>query len=124
MKIWNSYGSEHSLNLIMIGRFKEEHEAEELEDLINKVTKFLGDNPAFDVMNDRFDAKTLEFLGSHNLFCLSPQQLGHLLFDVDIQRRGKEIHISSEDDVNAFISLMIHHGAKVEVFSAHNYPTE
>lgn len=124
MKIWNSYGSEHSLNLIMIGRFKEEHEAEEFEDLISKVTKFLGDNPAIDVMNDRFDEKTRDFLGANNLFCLNPQQLGHFLFEVDIQRRGNQIHISSEDDVNAFITLLVHHGAKVEVFSAHDYPAE
>ncbi|GAB2190492.1 hypothetical protein MAH1_21000 [Sessilibacter sp. MAH1] len=122
MKIWNSYGAEHSLNLVIIGLFKEEHEAEEFETLTNKVTSFLHENSEFDVEADRFDKKTLAFLGKENLFSLSPQQLGHLLYDVHLTRDGNEVRISSDDDVNAFISLLIHKGAKVEVFSAHEYP--
>ncbi|WP_444926940.1 DUF6375 family protein [Microbulbifer sp. TRSA002] len=122
MKIWNSYGSEHSLNIVIIGRFKEEHEAEAFEKLTDKVTRFLNDNSEFDVEADRFDRKTLDFLNKENLFSLTPQQLVHLLYDVHVSRHNKEIHINSDDDVNAFISLLIHKGAKVEVFSAHDYP--
>ncbi|WP_053980724.1 DUF6375 family protein [Marinagarivorans algicola] len=122
MKIWNSYGAEHSLNLVIIGRFKEKHEAEEFETLTNKITGFLHENSEFDVEADRFDKKTLDFLGKENLFSLSPQQLGHLLYDVHLTRDGNEVRIGSDDDVNAFISLLIHKGAKVEVFSAHEYP--
>ncbi|MGH1439097.1 MAG: DUF6375 family protein [Cellvibrionaceae bacterium] len=122
MKIWNSFGAEHSLNLVIVGCFKEEHEAEEFEILTNKVTSFLHENSEFDVEADRFDRKTLDFLGKENLFSLTPQQLGHLLYDVHISREGNEVRISSDDDVNAFISLLIHKGAKVEVFSAHYYP--
>jgi hypothetical protein len=122
VKIWNSYASEHSLNLVIIGRFKEEHEAEEFEKQTEKVTHFLSENSDFDVEADRFDRKTLDFLGKENLSSLSPQQLGHLLYDVHLTREGKEIRIGSDDDVNAFISLLIHKGAKVEVFSAHDYP--
>lgn len=122
MKIWHSYGAEHSLNLVIIGHFKEEHEAEAFEILADKITQFLADNSEFDVEADRFDQKTLDFLGKHNLFLLSPQQLGHLLYDVHISRQGNNVRISSDDDVNAFVSLLIHQGAKVEVFSAHNHP--
>lgn len=122
MKIWNSYGSEHSLNLVIIGHFKEEHEAEEFEKLTDKVTKFITDNSEFDVEADRFDRKTLDFLGKENLFYLTPQQLGHLIYDVHVTREDKSVRISSDDDVNAFVSLLIHQGAKVEVFSAHDYP--
>ena len=122
MKIWNSYGSEHSLNLVIIGSFKEEYEAEEFEKLTEKVTHFLSENSEFDVEADRFDRKTLDFLARENLFSLSPQQLGHLLYDVNVSRHGKKIRVSSDDDVNAFISLLIHKGARVEVFSAHDYP--
>ncbi len=124
MKIWNSYGSEHSLNLVIIGHFKEEHEAEEFERLTNKITQFLSENSEFDVEADRFDKNTVDFLGKENLYSLTPQQLGHLLYEADITRDGKDIHISSDDDVNAFISLFVHKGAKVEVFSAHDYPVD
>lgn len=124
MKIWNSYGSEHSLNLVIIGSFKEEHEAEEFEKFIEKITNFLSENSEFDVEADRFDKKTSDFLSKENLFSLTPQQLGHLLYDVHVTRHGKKVRVSSDDEVNAFISLLIHQGARVEVFSAHNYPED
>ena len=121
MKIWNSYGSEHSLNLVVIGHFKEADQAEEFEQLTRKITQFLIDNSEFDVDADRFDEKTLNFLSKENLFSLSPQQLGHFLYDAHISCDGKKIRITSDDDVNAFVSLLIHNGAKVEVFSAHDH---
>ena len=124
MKIWNSYGSEHSLNLVIIGSFKEEHEAEAFERLTEKITRFLSENSEFDVEADRFDRKTLDFLDKKDLFSLTPQQLGHLLYDAHFTRHGKEVRVSSNDDVNAYISLLVHKGAKVEVFSAHYYPED
>lgn len=122
MKIWNSYGTEHSLNLVIIGRFKEDREAERFEGALSRISEFLENNSEFEQEIDRFDDKTFEFLAKENLYSLSPQQLGHLVCDVRVSRDGKDIHIWSDDDVNAFISLLVHNGAKVEVFSAHDYP--
>jgi len=124
VKTWNSYGSEHSLNLVIIGHFKEEEQAEKFEQLTDRVTNFLTENPTFDFQADRYDSNTLDFLGKENLFSLTPQQLGHLVCDVHVTRHEKDIHVRSDDDVNAFISLLIHQGAKVEVFSSHDYPEE
>lgn len=123
MKIWNSYGSEHSMNLVIIGQFKEVHEAEEFETLINSLTEFLMGNSKFDVEQDRYDEKTLEFLVKKNLSILSPQEIGHFLYDKSITRNGNEITLGSEDFISGFVNLLIYKGAKVEVFSAHDYPT-
>lgn len=124
MKLWNSYGTEHSLNLVIIGHFKEEHEAEEFEILTDRIKNFLYENTAFNIDADRFDERTLDFLREENLYSLSAQQLTHLLLDFHITQIKNKIRITSDDDVNALISLLIHKGAKVEVFSAHNYPDE
>jgi len=43
------------------------------------------------------------------------------LYDVNVSSDGEKIRITSDDDVNAFVSLLIHKGAKVEVFSAHDH---
>ena len=64
----------------------------------------------------------LDYLGKKNLYCLSPQQLGQLLYDMHLEREGNKIIISSDDDLNALTTLLIHKGAKVETFSAHDYP--
>ena len=41
MKIWNSYGSEHSANLVMIGSFKDAASAEKAKEIIDEITKFM-----------------------------------------------------------------------------------
>ncbi|MFC5583462.1 DUF6375 family protein [Rhodanobacter terrae] len=38
MKIWNGYGSEHSMNLVLIGRFKRARDAEKVEKDIDKLS--------------------------------------------------------------------------------------
>lgn len=124
MKIWKSYGAEHSLNLIIVGKFKEVADAEEFKALVNTLTDFLRKESEFDMDANRYSPAVLEYLGKKNLFCLSPQQLGQLLYDMQIKQQGNKIQISSDDDLNAFITMLIHQGAKVEVFSAHDYPDE
>ena len=39
MNIWNGFGSEHSYNLVMIGRFKKTRDAEEAKELIERIIK-------------------------------------------------------------------------------------
>lgn len=122
MKIWQSYGAEHSMNLVIIGRFKEVADAEEFEDLFNSLTKFLREQNDFDVDSDRYGNEVLDYLGKKNIYSLSPQQLGLFLYDVSIDQHGNEIRITSQDDMTGLISLLVHKGAKVEIFSAHDYP--
>lgn len=122
MKIWQSYGAEHSMNLVIIGRFKEVADAEEFEDLFNSLTEFLREQKGFDVDSDRYGNEVLDYLGKKNIYCLSPQQLGLFLYDVSIDQYGNEIRITSEDDMTGLISLLVNKGAKVEIFSAHDYP--
>ena len=124
MKIWQSYGAEHSLNLVIVGKFKDVADAEEFNALVESLTDFLRNQPEFDIGADRFSPDVLDYLGKKNLFCLTPQQLGQLLYDMHMEQNGNEIKISSDDDLNAFVSLLIHKGAKVEAFSAHDYPNE
>ena len=42
MKIWNSYGSEHSGNLVMIGTFKDAGEEERAKEIIDEITEFIS----------------------------------------------------------------------------------
>ncbi|GIU44188.1 DUF6375 family protein [Shewanella algidipiscicola] len=123
MKIWQGYGAEHSLNLVIVGEFKDAEKAENFEQLVSTISSFLcSDESNFDVDADRYGDDVLEFLGKQNLFCFSPQQLAQFMYDQRLERKGSKIIISSDDDLNAFISLLIHKGAKVECFSAHDYP--
>ena len=124
MKIWKSYGAEHSLDLVIVGKFKDVTDAEEFVSLVDSLTEFLREQSEFDVDSDRFNTEVSEYLSRKNLYCLSPQQLGQLLYEMRVEQNGNEIKISSDDDLNALISLLIDKGAKVEAFSAHHYREE
>ncbi len=122
MKIWQSYGAEHSLNLVIIGHFKEVVDAEEFKTLVDSTADFLRGQDDFDVEADRYGNAVMDYLAGKDLYSLSPQQLGHFLYDYSIEVIGNDVHVSSDDDLHGLISLLINKGAKIEIFSAHDYP--
>src|ERR1035438_657892 len=76
MKIWNAFGSEHSANLVMIGKFKEIDNVKEVEKIIESITEqvtkdeksgaiTIGENP------DKYTDEMLNLLGKLNVNSLS-----------------------------------------------------
>jgi len=53
MKIWNSYGSEHSAKLVMIGHFKDVASAESAKKLIDEIATFISDRDRAIAISDR-----------------------------------------------------------------------
>ena len=124
MKVWQSYGAEHSMKLVIIGQFKEVEEAEEFKTLVDSLTNFLSKQKDYDMDSDRFSKEVLDFLREINIYSLSPQQLEQFLLDKSLEQNGNEIRITSDDDLNAYFSLLILKGAKVEAYSTHDYPED
>ena len=130
MKIWNGYGSEHSMNLVLIGKFKRAQDAEKVEKDIGKLSAQASKDDshtiAFDGPADqRFSDEMLSLLGKLNLNTLGPADLGQLLSDHRLKRKDDRITVTTDEaEVSAFVKLFIEAGAKVEVFSAHDYPSD
>lgn len=123
MKIWNGYGSEHSMNLVMVGHFKSTEDAEKTQKLFEQLTDSLRDKIDIGSSNDRFSENVLDLLRETNCYNLSPSELEHFLYETNTHVDGDKIVIKSEEiEVSAFFKLMIAKGAKVEVYSAHDYP--
>jgi len=125
MKIWKGYGSEHSMNLVMIGHFKEVRDAEEVEELFRQLVNQASDDAEKQgtVPEDRFTDRTLELLKETNLYTLRPNELEQLLFDVRIDVDGNKVVITTDEiDISAFLKVLLDKGARVEVYSAHDYP--
>ncbi len=123
MKIWKSYGSEHSMNLVMIGSFKEEDDAEKVEEIMRPLFEKLRSLPDSDVYEDRFSDDVKELLLSKNINYLSPQELTQFRYDGRFERKGKKIlYTTDEVDVSAALKVMLMEGAKVKVFSTDDYP--
>lgn len=129
MRIWNTHSSEHSMNLVLIGRFKEVRNAEKVEKEIDDLkTQVLKDgSPSFSLDSPeqlRFSEDMLALLRKLNLNTLGPADLNQLISDYCLMREGDRITVTTDEaEVSAFVKLFIEAGAKVEVFSAHDYPS-
>ena len=123
MKIWNGYGSEHSMNLVMIGHFKSNNDAEKTKQAIDMLTEELTDKITLGSYSDKYDPEVFELLTKMNCSIINPQELEQFFYEVDTSvEQDKIILKTDETEVSAFFKLMIENGAKVEIYSAHSYP--
>ena len=130
MKIWNGYGSEHSMNLVLIGRFKRAKDAVKVEKDIVRLRAQASKDDSHSISfsgpeDQRFSDDMLSLLRSLNLNTLGPADLGQLGSEHHLRREGDQITVTTDEaEVSAFVKLFIEAGAKVEVFSAHDYPSD
>ena len=125
MKIWNGYGTEHSMNLVMIGHFKNEDDAKKTQKIIEKLSAELSGKIDIGSNRENFGRDILDILKEANCYILSPSELEHFLYDTHTRVEGDKIILKTDEtEVSAFFKLMMHNGAKVEVYSAHDYPDE
>jgi len=127
MKLWKGYGSEHSMNLVMIGHFKEPNDAEEAKRLIEKIANQVGTDEEGHHRatgpRDRFSDAMLNLLIAVNLYTLRPEELEQFLYDVRVGVEDNKIVITTDEvDVSVFMKVLLERGARVEVYSAHDYP--
>lgn len=126
MKIWNSYGSEHSYNLKMIGTFKTVEKAKDAKDAIEQLVRFVEKTGGFDTYEraERFTDEQLELYrnGTKGVQSLSSREYSQFALDISVKQAENTIQISTDEiDVSAYLKVLIDCGAKVEVYSAHDY---
>lgn len=122
MKIWNAYGSEHSANLMMIGCFKCAEDAKKIAKLMEDLTRGLDGKIDVGTPQSRYSDEVSKLLNHFDCFLLTPQELEQFLIIGmhEVKLDGNKIIVrTDEDDVSAFMKLMLHHGAKIEIFSRH-----
>lgn len=125
MKIWNGYGSEHSMNLVMVGQFKDEKDANNALELIENLTSKLDGKINVGEEAQRYSDEVMDVLRDLNCYSLPPADLEQLFYEHSIDIESNKIIIKTEEtEVSAFLKIMVQKGAKVEVYSAHDYPDE
>ena len=128
MKIWKTFGTEHSMNLVLIGHFKEITNAEDAMRSIDRLTAFVTDDepPAPSTApseQHRFSEAMRELLHSESLHSLAPEELEQFSYDVRVRHDQTEVSLRTDEvDISAFLKLLVQKGARVEVYSAHDYP--
>lgn len=128
MKVWNEYGSEHSMNLVMIGHFKEACEAEKAKKLIDRLTEQVRAEPEAyrsDAVPEgrRFSDAMMELMRESELYIIGSSELEQFNYDVSVCVEENRIVVKTEEvDVSSFLKILLEQGARVEVYSAHDYP--
>jgi len=128
MKIWTGYSSEHSMNLVLIGKFKQAKDAEAVADVIKKLGEQASKDDAYAIAHappedQRFSDDMMALVKQFNLYTIAPEELGQFIFEHSLKQDDNTIKISTDEaDISAFIKLFVSSGARVEVYSAHDYP--
>lgn len=127
MKIWYQYGSEHSANLVMIGHFKDAADAIQTKEIIDELTQQVVEDQSNGSLtlgspSDRYSGDMLDLIMRLNV-TVGPQELEQFAYDVSVNVEGSALVLTTEEvDISAFLKVMIQNGARIEVYSAHDYP--
>jgi hypothetical protein len=127
MKIWFGYGSEHSANLVMIGRFKDVNDAAKAKQAIDWLTEQVRSDEEANLIqigekSERYTPGMMELLTKLQLNSLGPAELEQFAYDFHVDLEGDKVILRTDEvDVSAFFKVFIDNDARVEIYSAHIY---
>ncbi len=125
MRIWHSYGSEHSMDLVLIGTFETVSGAEAAIERMEAL-KALAEAEWSEDDWRRQDEVMPDTLADE-LYKLKLYEMGRSDVDIyalehSIERKGSTVRVwTEESEVQGFLKVLIHLGARVEVFSRHHW---
>src|SRR6266568_771231 len=130
MKIWRAFGSEHSANLVMIGKFKTEEDAGKAKRIIDALVEAVQADVDAERMKvgeppEHYTEEVSRRLRGARVYSLAPGELEQFVYDVSVKLQGAEITIKTDEiDVSGFLKVLFDGGARIEVFSAYVFPGE
>jgi hypothetical protein len=125
VKIWRSYGSEHSMDLVLIGTFETVSGAEaaiERMHALKALAEVEWSDDDWRREDERMPLSLAEKLVELQLYELGRPDVDIYAFEHSIERSGSAVCIRTEEsDVQGFLKVLIHLGARVQVFSRHHW---
>jgi len=112
----------------MIGRFKDVTEATKAMEIIDALTKQVAEDREKGTLvlgnpSERYGKEMLDLLGRLNVVTIGPQELEQFAYHAPVKMAGSEIVLTTEElDISAFLKVMFLRGARIEIYSAHDYP--
>lgn len=128
MKVWNGYGTEHSMNLVMIGQFKDETSARAAKHVLDQLKDgakaeeragrlVIGESLA------EFSDELLKILREVKIYSLTYADFEQFLYDeTKVSLSGDQIVVETDEvEVIAFVKVLLDQGAKLEMYSGHDF---
>jgi hypothetical protein len=119
MKIWKSFAGEHSAKLRIVGTFKTEDDAQKAATFYNALIdvedKTKGNNLYFsDELKNLFE--------EYNFNSFNENDSEQADYFYKFKPNGNEIEVLTDElDIQSIIKVFIRWGAKIEIYSRHDY---
>jgi hypothetical protein len=125
MRIWHSSGSEHSMDLVMIGTFETVSAAEaavERMEALKVLAEAEWSDDDWRRLDERMPNTVVERLRELNLYEMGRSDVDIYVYEHTVKRTGSTVRVwTEESEVQGFLKVFIHLGARVEVFSRHDW---
>ncbi|MFD8373644.1 DUF6375 family protein [Streptomyces sp. NPDC059688] len=125
MRIWHSYGSEHSMDLVLVGTFETVSGAEaamERMEALKTLAEAEWSDDDWLRADDRMSRALADELGKLRLYDMGRSDVDIYALDHSVQRTGSTVRVwTEESEVQGFVKVLINLGARVEVFSRHHW---
>jgi hypothetical protein len=127
MKVWRGYGTEHSMNLKLVGHFLSSKAAADAKGAIAKLTEAAevdygegkwehGEPPRV------FSRRLLEAMSEVGVHNLGHADIEQFLYDASVDAEDADVVVLTDEiDVLAYVKVLIAKGAKVEIYSMHDH---
>ncbi|MFF4757761.1 DUF6375 family protein [Streptomyces sp. NPDC001276] len=125
MRIWHSYGSEHSMDLVLVGTFETVSGAEaamERMEALKTLAEAEWSDDDWRRADERMPRALADELGKLRLYDMGRSDVDIYALDHSVQRTGSTVRVwTEESEVQGFVKVLINLGARVEVFSRHHW---
>ncbi|MCL8023779.1 DUF6375 family protein [Nocardioides bruguierae] len=128
MKLWNGFGTEHSMNLVMIGQFKDVTFARAAKRILDRLKEGAKaeEKAGRLVIGDplvEFSDELFKILSEAEIYSLTYADFEQFLYDdTKVSLSGDQIVIETDEvEVIAFVKVLLDKGAKLEMYSGHDF---
>lgn len=127
MRIWRGYGTEHSMDLKLIGHFSNADEAREARDAIAILTEAAElerdeGRLEYGAPPEVFSNRLLDAMSGTGVHSLGHADVEQLLYDAHVETQDSDVVVRTEEiDVLAYVKVLIAKGARVEIYSMHDH---
>lgn len=125
MRIWHSYGSEHSMDLMLIGTFETVSGAEaaiERMEALKALAETAWSDDDWRRPDERMPDALVDELSKLKLYEMGRSDVDIYAYEHTVERQGSTVRVwTEESEVQGFLKVLIHLGARVEVFSRHDW---
>jgi hypothetical protein len=125
VRIWHSYGSEHSMNLVLIGTFETVAEAQtaiERMETLKGLAESMWSDDDWRRQDKRMPSALADELMKLRLYDFGRFDVDAYAFGHSTERSGSVVRIATEEsDIQGFVKLFLSLGARVEAFSLHTW---